>query len=119
MVLQLIDGIALLVGVFGVLTIMWGSLKALVRYVRTEYRNFASDQADQTTALRHSFGTDLLLGLEFLIAADILHTLIKPDIESLIILGSIVAIRTVISYFLTREIQRTDAASGRAAELGH
>jgi len=116
--LKLLDGIALLIGVFGALTIIWGSLKALVRYIRAEHRNFASGQAGHTTALRLSFGMDLLLGLEFLIAADILHTMIKPDIESLIVLGSIVAIRTVISYFLAREIQRNDAASGRATELG-
>lgn len=117
--LELLDGIALLIGVFGVLTIIWGALKVSVRYIRAEYRNFASDHADQSTTLRHSFGADLLLGLEFLIAAEILHTLIKPDIESLIVLGAIVVIRTVISYFLGRGIQRTDAASGRAVGLGH
>ncbi len=116
--LKLLDGIALLIGVFGALTIVWGSLKALVRYVRAEYRNFTSDQADHTSRLRQSFGTDLLLGLEFLIAADILHTLIKPNIEGLIVLGSIVAIRTVISYFLNREIQQPDIAPGRAAKPG-
>ena len=117
--LELLDGIALLIGVVGILTIILGSLQVSVRYLPAEYQIFASDHADQSTALRHSFGADLLLGLGFLIAADILHTLIKPDIESLIVLGSIVAIRTVISYFLGREIQRTDAASGRAAGLGH
>lgn len=116
--LKLLDGIALFIGLFGVLTIIWGSLKTLVRYVRAEYRDFASGRADHTARLRQSFGTDLLLGLEFLVAADILHTLIKPDIEGLIVLGSIVAIRTVISYFLNREIRQPEAVPGRAAEPG-
>jgi uncharacterized membrane protein len=44
------------------------------------------------------------LGLEFLIAADIIRTIIRPTLEELAILGGIVVIRTVISYFLGKEI---------------
>lgn len=117
--LKLLDGVALFIGLFGVLTIVWGSLKALVRYVRAEYRNLQNDQGDHTSRLRQSFGTDLLLGLEFLVAADIIHTLIKPDIEGLIVLGSIVAIRTVISYFLNWELRQPDAVPGPAAVPRH
>ena len=51
------------------------------------------------------FGSYLLLGLEFMIAADIIYTIAKPNTEGLITLGSIVAIRTVISYFLNKEIE--------------
>ena len=42
--------------------------------------------------------------LEFLIAADIIHTIVKPTLEELAILGSIVIIRTIISYFLGKEM---------------
>ncbi len=54
--------------------------------------------------VRHHFGTYILFGLEFLIAADIIDTLIKPGLQEVAILGSIVAIRSVLSFFLNREL---------------
>jgi len=56
-------------------------------------------------SLRLTLGTYLLLGLEFLIAADIIRTILQPSFEEVAILGAIVTIRTVISYFLDREIE--------------
>jgi uncharacterized membrane protein len=56
-------------------------------------------------AVRHQLGSYLLLGLEFLIAADIIRTVSHPTLSDMAILASIVAIRTVISYFLDREIE--------------
>lgn len=55
--------------------------------------------------LRHHFGSYLLLGLEFLIAADIIHTIFTPTLQKLAVLGGIVAIRTVINYFLNLELK--------------
>jgi uncharacterized membrane protein len=42
--------------------------------------------------------------LEFLIAADIIHTIVEPTLKELAILGGIVVIRTIISFFLGREL---------------
>jgi len=55
--------------------------------------------------LRHQFGSYLLLGLEFLIAADIIHTIVTPDMQGLIVLGAIVIIRTITGYFLNKELK--------------
>ena len=54
--------------------------------------------------LRHELGSYLLLGLELLIAADVLDTIVHPTLLEIGILGGIVAIRTVIGFFLGREI---------------
>jgi uncharacterized membrane protein len=54
--------------------------------------------------LRHQFGSYLLLGLEFLIAADVILTITYPSLEEIAILASIVVIRTVISYFWDKEM---------------
>jgi uncharacterized membrane protein len=45
------------------------------------------------------------LGLEFLIAADVVRTIIQPTLMELAILGSIIAIRTAISFFLNMEMR--------------
>ena len=47
----------------------------------------------------------LLLGLEFLIASDILKTVVDPTLDELAILGGVVVVRTVLSVFLNKEIK--------------
>src|SRR6266478_4353907 len=94
------------IGVLGVLVIVFGVLCGLVRFVRAEFsaaRGLSLDE--ERKQLRHVLGYYLLLGLEFLIAADIIDTLMKPSTQDLIILGAIVAIRTVISYSLNAELK--------------
>lgn len=94
------------IGVLGIIMIMFGVFCGLVRFVRAEVssaRGLAVD--DERKQLRHVLGYYLLLGLEFLIAADIIDTLMKPKPQEMIVLGAIVAIRTVISYSLNGELK--------------
>ena len=101
------------IGVLGVLVIVCGVASGLLQFVRTEVhafrgRNVGADRQQ----LRHALGYYLLLGLEFLIAADIVETLMKPALNDLIVLGGMVLIRTVISYSLNAELKsgpKTDA----------
>jgi len=58
--------------------------------------------------IRADLGTYLLLALEVLIAADIIKSIIEPDLIDLGILAGIVTIRTVLSVFLNKEIQEID-----------
>ncbi|WP_212742887.1 DUF1622 domain-containing protein [Sphingomonas sp. 2SG] len=54
---------------------------------------------------RSGLGRSILLGLEFLVAADIINTVaVEPTIESLLVLASIVLIRTFLSFSLKVEI---------------
>ena len=56
--------------------------------------------------LRSNLGRAILLGLEFLVAADIINTVaIEPSLESVVVLGGIVAIRTFLSFSLETEIE--------------
>lgn len=94
------------IGVLGVLVIVLGVACGLVRFVRAEFRAAGgADVEDDRKRLRHVLGYYLLLGLEFLIAADIIDTLMKPSVQDLLVLGSIVLIRTVISYSLNAELK--------------
>jgi uncharacterized membrane protein len=94
------------IGVLGVLVIVFGVACGMVRFVRAEFRGArGSDVAEDRKRLRHVLGYYLLLGLEFLIAADIIDTLMKPSVQDLIILGAIVVIRTIISYSLNAELK--------------
>jgi len=65
-------------------------------------------QADTTTYtdFRHRIGRALLLGLEILVAADIIRTVVlEPTLNNVVVLGLLVLIRTFLSWSLVLEIE--------------
>jgi uncharacterized membrane protein len=65
-------------------------------------------QADATTYtdFRHRVGRSLLLGLEILVAADIIRTVVlEPTLNNVLVLGLLVLIRTFLSWSLVLEIE--------------
>ena len=104
--MQALHYISLSIGIIGIAVIVWGVLRTLVRGVILEFTKCRLEHTCcEREGLRREFGSYLLLALEFLIAADIVGTISHPTLEELAVLGSIVAIRTVISFFLNREMQ--------------
>jgi uncharacterized membrane protein len=95
------------IGIIAVAVIVWGVLVGLVGLIRVEVSHLRARPKRHETLrpVRYALGTHLLLGLEFLIAADIVLTVVEPTLEEIAILASIVAIRTVLSYFLQKEIE--------------
>ena len=84
---------------------LYGALLAVILFVKNEFSRLSGKfWLDALNSIRLDFGYYILLGLEFLIAADIIETILKPTNEELIQLGGIVAIRILLSYFLTKEI---------------
>lgn len=73
------------------------------------------DLAEETENIRLRLGQVLALGLEFTIASDILRTAVAPTREDILILGAVVLLRTLLNYFLDREI-REERAKLEAAE---
>jgi uncharacterized membrane protein len=62
--------------------------------------------------LRLYFGRYLVLGLEFQLGADILATAVSPTFAEVQLLAAIVVIRTVLNYFLQKELdQERDQAA--------
>jgi uncharacterized membrane protein len=103
-----LDNVAIGVGVIGVVVVGWGVLKGALRFLVDELAALASRGAKDVPLekIRADVGRHLLLGLEFLIAADIMRTIAQPALEQVIILAIIVAIRTVLSFFITRDVER-------------
>lgn len=100
----------------GVLVIVFGVFCGLLRFLRSELSAARGGTVEpERRKLRQVLGYYLLLGLEFLIAADIIETLMKPTTQDLIVLGAIVAIRTVISYSLHSELGHETLHAERTA----
>ncbi|MDD2340963.1 MAG: DUF1622 domain-containing protein [Methanosarcina sp.] len=53
--------------------------------------------------IRKEFTNKILFGLELLIVGDILGTIRNPTVNDLMLVGTIVVIRTVLGYFLSKE----------------
>ena len=67
--------------------------------------------------LRQAFGGTLLLGLEILVAADLIRTIaVAPTLDNVLQLGLIVVIRTFLSFSLETEIE--GVAPWRRALIG-
>ena len=67
--------------------------------------------------LRQAFGGTLLLGLEVLVAADLVRTVaVAPTLDNVLVLGLIVVIRTFLSFSLETEIE--GVAPWRRAAIG-
>ncbi|QNT75397.1 DUF1622 domain-containing protein [Dehalogenimonas etheniformans] len=96
-------GISLIAGVI----IIYGVVIAIIRVAQEEWGQFeaGNDKLFNFEKIRYSLGSHLLLGIEFLIAADIMRTIVTPTLEQLAILGGLVIIRTILSYVLENEIK--------------
>lgn len=93
-----------LLDVTGVIVIAGGTLFATANFA---YRFLRTRRlAEVYRPYRHGVGRAILLGLEFLIAGDIIRTVaISPTFESVGTLAIIVAVRTFLSFSLELELQ--------------
>ncbi len=88
----------------GILVILSGILIALSQYIYYVVTNQIQTQAAGINDIRLNLGRVLILGLEFIVAADLIGTTTTPDYYSVGIVASIVVIRTFLSYTLNKEL---------------
>jgi len=100
---EFMHGISTVFEIAGVACILVGFLIAIVRaglLLRT------SDGNSAYRTLRHTFGYSILLGLEILVAADLIRTIaVEPTLSNLAVLAVLVGIRTLLSWSLEVEIE--------------
>jgi uncharacterized membrane protein len=98
---EVIEQIGGVIDVLGVVAIVIGILYATIdAAIRGLHR-----VTPVYTRFRRVLGRSILLGLELLVAADIIKTVaVTPTLESVAVLGIIVLIRTFLSWSLELEI---------------
>ena len=98
---QLVEIVALVIDVVGVVVIVAGLVLATFRFARR-----FSKAADAYHQFRLDLGKGILLGLEFLVAADIIRTVaVVPTLQGVLVLGLIVLVRTFLSMALQVELE--------------
>jgi uncharacterized membrane protein len=105
--LKLIVGyLAIAAEIAAALVIGLAVLRAIFVYLR---QLLAPPSHGATESLRLQLGRALTLGLEFTVASDILRTAVAPTRQDILNLGAIVLLRTLLNYFLEREIRQAEA----------
>lgn len=99
-IFEVIETVGLAIDAIGVAVIAIGALYSTV---------WAATRLGKSVEIykpfRRQLGAAILLGLEFLVAADIIRTVaVKPDFRTVGVLGGIVLIRTFLSYSLQLEV---------------
>lgn len=86
----------------GAVTILLGALVATAALARSYWVNRGEEILQ---AYRANLGRSILLGLEFLVAGDILKSLvIDPTLDDLVVLAGLILVRTFLSIALGVEI---------------
>ena len=104
--MPLFDIIIVFLNFLSILVLVWGVIIAGYDFIKSEcsHANHV-EAARHNNFIRNFLGSYVLLSLEILIAADIIESIINPTSADILRLAAVVVIRTVISYFLHREIQ--------------
>lgn len=126
---SIVDLLVRLVEAGGALVIAVGALVAFVRFLLA----LRHSNPEAFVPVRLVLGRFLALGLEFQLAGDVLRTAIAPTYQEIGKLAAIAAIRTLLNFFLAREIteerrvvddehavkREAEAGSRSAAAEGH
>ena len=104
-----LSGISLCLNVFSVAILLWGVAIAIKDFL---FSRFVQESPvagmRRLTHIKNAMGAYVLLSLEILIAADIVESIARPTVEDILKLATVVAIRTVISFFLNKEIRDSE-----------
>ncbi|MEI6840856.1 MAG: DUF1622 domain-containing protein [Methanomicrobiales archaeon] len=87
-------------GVVGAAIIIFGGIGATVNIILLEVRKKKVTYYE----IRADLTGKIVFGLDFFIAGDVLTTLLNPSMDDLFTLGAVVVIRTILGYFLSKEL---------------
>jgi uncharacterized membrane protein len=111
-----IDWAALGIEVLGAVIIVAGVLRVAITRGTVRFL-MKLDEPGAYDSYKHQIGRSLLLGLEFLVAADVVRTVaLEPTLDNVAVLGLLVIVRTFLSWSLTVEIEGRWPWQSRHAE---
>lgn len=100
------------IDIIGISIMIYGFVRTLWRLLKVEITKPAfSLKVVDIQSVRCEIGIYILLALDFLIASDIVHTILDITDRQLIALSIMIVIRTGIGYFLSKEITELEKQS--------
>jgi uncharacterized membrane protein len=100
-----IEWAALGIEILGAVVIVAGVLRVAITRGTVRFL-LKLDEPGAYESYKHQMGRSLLLGLEFLVAGDVVRTVaLEPTLNNVAVLGLLVLVRTFLSWSLTVEIE--------------
>jgi uncharacterized membrane protein len=114
-----IEWAALGIEVLGALVIVAGVLRVVITRGAVRFL-FKLDEPGAYGSYKQQMGRSLLLGLEFLVAGDVVRTVaLEPTLLNVAVLGLLVLVRTFLSWSLAVEIEGHWPWQAKKAEASH
>ena len=92
------------IDLFAILLLLVGAARFMLGVAKAELSRDDRRRLRGTNRERVELGRYILAGLELLIVSDIIHTALSLALADLLYLGVLVLIRSLISFFLDREL---------------
>lgn len=106
LLIEFVELVAPWIEMIGIAVVLWGAVEGLFRLLlRIRSALMRDSEIMPVSHIRIAIGEKTALGLDFFLAGDIIHTIVVPSWESLAMLGGIVVIRTVIAFFLNKDLR--------------
>ena len=100
-----IEWISIFLEIVAVFWIFLGVFSSTVRYFYERIKN-TSPMLVRYTEYRHMLARTLMLGLEILVAADVVRTVaLEPTFENVSVLGLLVLIRIILGWSMVVEVE--------------
>jgi len=104
-VILLFSYIAELINIIGISILIFGFAKELIKYLIVEFKNgLMFTPIREIQKIRCQLGLYILLALDFLIASDIIFSIVDLSIDELIKLSATIVLRIAMGYFLGNEV---------------
>jgi len=104
---KVVQIVYLIISALAAVVVILGVVQAMGRFTLLKLSSGNIDSSiSENEAIRQHLGAHLLLGLEIFIAADIISSVVSPSWQKVGMLAAIVGIRTILSYFLRKELRQ-------------
>ncbi len=102
----ILHGIKWFLATIGVSIIFLGGMQSGRHFFQDWFLSKKNHKEHDLDGIRRELGLSLVLGLEFILASDIILTIVLPDYYNLGLLAILVVIRTILNYFLDKELMQ-------------
>ena len=111
-----LEWVATVIDIMAVLILVLGAARFILGFAGAELRRDPAVRVRGVNRERVELGRYILAGLELLIVSDIIHTAVSLAMVDLVFLGLLVIIRSLISFFLDRELAEVKRELREAGE---
>ncbi len=109
-VTPILELIAHIINIVGVVILTFGFTKELIKYLIVEFKDgILPTPLGAIQKIRCQLGTYVLLALDFLVASDVIMSVVELSMDKLIKLAAIIGLRIVLGYFVGKDIKELHA----------